>query len=147
MQYKNNDSAPGDNQIKPGLKVINTGTSPLSLSAVTLRYWFTGESGASTYGTWCDYAAVGASNVTQKVVAVSSPKAGADHYLEVGFTSGAGSLAAGASSGDVQCRIAKSDWSNFSESDDYSYGRNTAYTDAGKVTAYVNGTLAWGTEP
>ncbi|SEE20110.1 Chitodextrinase [Streptomyces misionensis] len=147
VQYKNNDSAPGDNQIKPGLKVINTGTSPLSLSAVTLRYWFTGESGASTYGTWCDYAAVGASNVTQKVVAVSSPKAGADHYLEVGFTSGAGSLAAGASSGDVQCRIAKSDWSNFSESDDYSYGRNTAYTDAGKVTAYVNGTLAWGTEP
>ncbi len=147
VQYKNNDSAPGDNQIKPGLKVVNTGSSAVDLSKVTIRYYFTGDSGASTFSAWCDYAAVGCSNVTQKVVALSSPKAGADHYVEIGFTSGAGSLAAGASTGDIQSRINKTDWSNFNESDDYSYATNTAYADASRVTVYVSGTLAGGIEP
>ncbi|MFD6422032.1 hypothetical protein ACFWEP_08630, partial [Streptomyces sp. NPDC060198] len=68
-------------------------------------------------------------------------------YLEVGFTGGAGTLAAGASTGELQLRLNKSDWSNFSESDDYSRGTNTAYADSAKVGAYVAGALAWGTAP
>ncbi|MFJ6662482.1 cellulose binding domain-containing protein [Streptomyces sp. NPDC091383] len=147
VQYKNNDSSPTDNQIKPGLRVVNTGNSAVDLSKVTIRYYFTGDGGASGFSTSCDYAAVGCSNVTQKVVALSSPKSGADHYVEIGFTSGAGTLAAGANTGDIQSRINKSDWSNFSESDDYSYATNTAYADASKVTVYVGGTLASGIEP
>ncbi|WP_316746021.1 glycoside hydrolase family 48 protein [Streptomyces sp. MK7] len=147
VQYKNNDTAPGDNQIKPGLQVVNTGTAPLDLSTVTLRYYFTGESGSSTYNTSVDYAALGSSNVKLKIVAMSTPKAGADHYLEIGFTTGAGTLAAGRSTGDIQTRFNKSDWSNFDESDDYSRATNTAYADSTKVTGYVGGALAWGTEP
>ncbi|MGW6208481.1 glycoside hydrolase family 6 protein, partial [Streptomyces sp. NPDC055089] len=80
-------------------------------------------------------------------VAVSSPKTGADRYLEVGFTGGAGTLAAGASTGELQLRLNKSDWSNFNEANDYSRATNTAYADSSKVGAYVAGTLAWGVEP
>jgi chitodextrinase len=147
VQYKNNDTSAGDNQIRMGLQLVNTGSAPVDLSTVTLRYWFTPEAGASTFSTWCDYAALGSSNITHKVTAVGSPKPGAADYLEVGFTGGAGSLAAGASTGEIQLRLNKTDWSNFNEADDYSRATNTGYADSPKVAAYAGGALAWGMEP
>jgi endo-1,4-beta-xylanase len=66
-------------------------------------------------------------------------------YLEVGFTGG--TLAPGASTGDIQLRFAKADWSPLDETDDYSYGTNTVYADSTRVTAYVNGSRVWGSEP
>ncbi|WP_328455533.1 glycoside hydrolase family 6 protein [Streptomyces sp. NBC_00386] len=144
-QYKNNDSSTGDNGIRPGLKLLNSGSAAVDLSKVTIRYWFTGESTSAGYQTFCDWAQLGCSTVKTSVSAVSPSRTGADHYLEVGFTSG--SLAAGADSGDLQLRMAKSDWSNFDESNDYSRGAGTSYADAAKVTVYVSGTLVWGTEP
>ncbi|MCX5309584.1 cellulase family glycosylhydrolase [Streptomyces sp. NBC_00154] len=146
VQYKNNDSAPSDNQIKPGLQLVNRGTSALNLSTVTVRYWFTGDGGASTYSTSIDWAQLGASNITAKVVP-TAPGASADHYVEFSFTTGAGSLAPGASTGEIQSRFNKTDWSAFDETDDHSRGTNTSFADAPQVTAYIGGALAWGTEP
>ncbi|MEV0784391.1 glycoside hydrolase family 48 protein [Streptomyces sp. NPDC050423] len=147
VQYKNADSSATDNQIRMGLQVLNTGSTPVDLSTVTVRYWFSSDGGASTFGTYCDYAALGSANITHQVVAAAGPGTGADRYLEVGFTGGAGTLAGGASTGELQLRLNKSDWSNFDESDDYSRATNTVYGDASKVAAYVGGTLAWGIEP
>lgn len=143
-QYRNNDSSPGDNQIRPGLQLVNTGTTAVDLSKVTLRYWFSGESAAS-YGTACDYAVIGCGTVTHRVVTAGSGGPGADHYLEVGFTGG--SLAAGASTGEMQLRLNKADWSAFDETDDYSRATNTAFADASKVAVYVDGALSAGTAP
>ncbi len=144
-QYRNNDASPGDNQIRPGLQLVNTGTQPVNLSDVTVRYWFSGESGATTYGTNCDWAAVGCGSVTHRVVPSAGAGQGADHYLEAGFSSG--TLAAGASTGEIQLRLNKSDWSSFDETDDYSRSTGTAYADAPKVAVYLGGTLVWGTAP
>lgn len=144
-QYRNNDSSPGDNQIRPGLQLVNTGATPVDLSTVKLRYWFSGETGAGSYGTACDYAVVGCGSVTHRVVSPGSARPGADHYLEVGFTGG--SLAAGASTGELQLRLNKTDWSAFNEADDYSRATNTVFADASKVAVYVNGTLTAGTAP
>ncbi|MFF8401189.1 glycoside hydrolase family 6 protein [Streptomyces sp. NPDC015684] len=144
-QYKNNDSASGDNQIKPGLQLVNTGTGAVDLSRVTVRYWFTGESSSVGFQTWCDYAQVGCSTVKTSVTTLPAGRTGADHSLDVTFASG--SLAAGANTGDIQLRLAKADWSDFNETDDYSRGTGTSYADAPKVTVYVGGTLVWGTEP
>ncbi|MEU9924289.1 glycoside hydrolase family 6 protein [Streptomyces griseoluteus] len=144
-QYKNNDSSANDNQMRPGIQLVNSGSGAVDLSKVTVRYWFTGESASAGYQTWCDYAQPGCSTVRTAVTTLPVARTGADHTLDVTFTSG--SLAAGASTGDLQLRLAKADWSNFDETDDYSRGTGTSYADAPKVTVYVNGTLAWGVEP
>ncbi|GAA3015938.1 endo-1,4-beta-xylanase [Streptomyces fulvorobeus] len=144
-QYRSNDRSAGDNQIKPGLRLVNTGSTPVSLSDVTVRYWFSGEAGAKSYHTWCDWSPLGCGTITHRVTGASAPKAGADQVLEAGFRSG--TLAPGASTGEIQLRLNKTDWSNFDETDDYSRTLNTSYTDAPKIAVYIGGRLAWGIEP
>lgn len=146
--YRNGDqNAPMDNQIKPHLELYNTGSSTVNLSDFTIRYWFTIDSSAPL-NYWCDYATLGCSVITAKFSPVSPARTGADYYLEIGFTSSAGSLAAGANTGEIQNRFSKADWSNFNETNDYSYnGSQTSYAPWNHITVYYKGQLVWGTEP
>lgn len=144
-QYKAADSNATDNQIKPHLKIKNTGTSPINLSDVKLRYYFT-KDGTQAMIAWIDWAQIGGSNINVTFGSATGTKT--DTYAEISFTSGAGSLAAGADTGDIQLRMAKNDWSNFNESNDYSWdATQTSYTDWCKITLYINGNLVWGSEP
>lgn len=117
VQYKTSDTNATDNAIRMTLQLVNTGSSAQSLSWVEIRYWF-GDSAAS-YTTWCDWAQPGCANLTHSVAANGSAT-GADHYLKANLSGG--SLAAGASTGEIQLRVHKSDWSTFNEADDYSHG-------------------------
>jgi hypothetical protein len=127
--------------------VKNTGTQPIDLSTVKIRYYFT-KDGTEDLTFWCDYAVVGTANVQGKFVTVNPAKGTADTYLEISFSSGAGSLAAGAETGVIQGRFSKNNWSNFDQSNDYSYdGSKTAFAAWNKVTAYQGSTQVWGLEP
>lgn len=127
--------------------IKNTGTTAIPLNTVKLRYYFTKDSSAALQF-WCDYAQLGTSAVSGSFGTVNPAKTGADSYLELSFASSAGSIAAGGQSGDIQVRIAKADWSNFNESDDYSFSSTqSAFADWNKITLLQSGTLAWGIEP
>jgi hypothetical protein len=146
LQFYNQSIAATSNQIYTNIKLVNTGTSAIPLSNVKLRYYYTVD-GAKPQTFYCDYSPVGGSNVTGTFVTMITPKTGADTYLEVGFSSGAGNLAAGGNV-TIQGRFAKNDWSNYNQSNDYSFNTTaTTYVDWVKVTGYVSGALQWGTEP
>nr|WP_052339928.1 glycoside hydrolase family 48 protein [Gorillibacterium massiliense] len=147
VQYKLSNSNATDNQIYATFNIKNTGTTAVNLSNLKLRYYFT-KDGTAGLSYWCDYAQVGSGNISNSFVTISPAKTGADTYAELSFSTGAGSIAAGGQSGEIQIRIAKSDWSNFNEADDYSFdGTKTSFADWSKVTLYQSGTLAWGIEP
>ncbi|RPJ26604.1 MAG: hypothetical protein EHM35_14765, partial [Planctomycetaceae bacterium] len=149
VQYRAADTSATDNQIKPHFNIRNTGTGSVPLSELKIRYWFTRE-GSASQNFYCDWSGVGGgcSNVTGTFVAVSPAQTGANFYLEVGFSAAAGSIPAGGQSGEIQARVAKSDWSNYTETGDYSFDpTKTAFADWDRVTLYRNGTLVWGTPP
>ncbi|QKS46473.1 glycoside hydrolase family 6 protein [Paenibacillus cellulosilyticus] len=148
VQYKVSNANATDNQIYATFNIKNTGATAVSLSNLKLRYYFTKDTTSASVNYWVDYAQVGTSAVSGVFSTISPAKTTADTYLELSFSSAAGSIAAGGQTGDIQVRIAKSDWTNFSESDDYSYdGTKSSFADWNKVTLYNSGSLVWGIEP
>jgi lysophospholipase L1-like esterase len=146
IQFYNQSTAATSNQIYLNIKLLNTGNSTVTLSNVKIRYYYTID-GAKPQNFYCDYSPVGSSNVNGTFVTMSTAKTGADTYVEVGFTNGAGSLAAGGNT-TIQARVAKNDWTNYSQTNDYSFSSSaTTFVDWTKVTGYVSGALQWGTEP
>lgn len=147
LLYRCGETDATTNTIRPWFQIKNTGTAPLNLSTVKIRYWYTVDgSAAQTYG--CDYARVGTANVTGTFGTVANPVTDADSYFEVGFTSDAGNLAAGANSGDVQMQIHKNDYATYTQTNDYSF--DSTFSTMGqnlKITGYINGELVFGTEP
>lgn len=147
LQYQVGDVSASPNQLTPHFNIVNNSGAAVPLSEFKIRYWYTNEGNkAQTYA--CDYASMGCANTSGTFVKMSPSQTGADNYLEIGFTAAAGSLAAGAQSGGIQARINKSDWTNYTQTGDYSFDpTKTAYTDWDHVTLYRNNGLVWGIEP
>ncbi|GAE88587.1 exoglucanase B precursor [Acetivibrio straminisolvens JCM 21531] len=146
LQYANGNGSDTTNTINPRFKLINNSNSAVKLSDVKIRYYYTidGEKGQQF---WCDWSSAGNSNVTGKFTKLNSSKNNADHYLEIGFTEGAGSIEPGMSI-EVQARFSKDDWSNYSQSNDYSFSSSANdYGNSNRITLYVGGRLVSGSEP
>lgn len=142
----NGTTTASNNTINPRIKIVNTGTTALNLANVKLRYYYTKDANTAQ-AFFCDWAQMGNANVTGTFVNMATPKTGSDNYLELGFTSGTSSLAAGASA-KIQIRVSRTDWSNYTQSGDYSFSATgSSYVDWNKMTGYVSGALQWGTEP
>jgi hypothetical protein len=138
--------APTNPAVSIDFKLFNAGTTPIPLSEMTLRYWFTIDTAAAQTG-FIDYAAVGNTNVSLSFVAVSPAKTNADFYLQVAFAAAAGNLASGANTSDIQARFNKNDFSPYNEANDYSYTGSLSFMTTTKVTVYRLGVLVYGMEP
>jgi len=146
IQMYNGNTSASSNTIAPQIKLVNTGTTALELSTVKLRYYYTADTNQAQ-SFWCDWSTVGSANVTGTFVTMPTPTEDADTYFEIGFASSAGTLASGAAA-EIQIRIARTDWSSYTQTGDYSFNpTSSAYIDWTKMTGYVNGTLQWGIEP
>jgi hypothetical protein len=132
-----------DKQLKPHLNIVNLSGSTVPLPELKVRYYFTRDTNQTSAFT-SHVAVVGCANLTTRFVPLSNPLNNADYYLEIGFTTGAGNLAANGQTGDLFVRINKIDWSNFTETNDYSYdGTKTRFADWSRVTVYRNNSLVW----
>ncbi len=154
LQYKVGDTAGTTSQVNPTFQIVNNSSVSVPYTALSIRYWYTTDDGwAKRQDFQCDYAAVDRNNVYMNLGTISastnpSASSTADSYVVVKFGPGAGSLAPGASSGNIQIRISREDFSAFTQTNDYSFDpTKTTLADWNRVTLYYNGTLVWGIEP
>jgi len=152
VQYMCADTNAKSQSPHPQFKVLNLSTTAINLSTLTIRYWFTGD-GAVTFGGAIDFATNSAGQQIQSQLSltfVTVSRTGADHYMQVNFGAGAGTLTS-ASPIFVQSRFNSSNPDfgvTFTQTGDYSFDpTKTTLTDWTQVTMYQNGVLIWGIEP
>jgi hypothetical protein len=132
--------------ITPRFKIWNTGSRPIKLSTVKIRYYYTVD-GIRPQDFRCRVSSVEPGNITGTFVKMPGNRSGANYYLEIGFTESAGKLPAGTGI-DIQTRFAKTGDSEYRQSNDYSFNSAaTGYVDWTKTTGYISGVLKWGEEP
>lgn len=154
VQAYNGARASASNTISPIFKFINTSSTPINLTDIKLRYYFTSD-GTQAQNFWCDTAAITSSsnytqitsNVTGSFGKLATSVTNADSYLEVGFANTVAQVPAGGSV-IIQSRFAKADWSNYNQANDYSFNATaTQYVDWTKITGYIAGVLKYGVAP
>jgi hypothetical protein len=137
------------NSPHPFIQVVNTGTGPLSLNNVEVRYWFNCDCTTQTIQTWVDWAGLmpAGTSVTGDVVTTvqATILGGQTDYVSYKFT---GNLVLQPGQKiQIQSRFNKSDWSNMNQANDWSFAPYTSYTNAPQVTGYLSGALVWGEQP
>lgn len=142
-QFFNMSTASTTNMIYLNFRLINTYSCNITLSKVKIRYYYTID-GVKPQTFWSDWSNIGSNNVTGVFKTMVESKPDADTYLEIGFTSGAGSLAVGGTV-TIQARISKSDWTNYNQTNDFSFNASAGtHVDWPKVFVYM---IEWGTKP
>jgi len=144
IEAKNNHTEDLTNSIDGTFRLRNSGSEAVDLSDIKIRYYYT-INGIQRQNFTCLWAQAGLEKVTGTFSPMADSAANADYYLEIGFTDTAGVLAAGSST-DILWMFSKIDWTNFIQTDDYSFG-TAILADSPRTPVYLNGTLVYGTEP
>jgi hypothetical protein len=142
-------------QIGLNLRIDNKTSQTVDMSTVTLRYWYQDESLGSAVVVATNYVSIGYSNLGKvtgcTVVAVPSPVADADHYLELSFS---GTLAVQGDKAtndqfNVQVTLHTASYTGTVDvTNDYSYDGGATGLYEKKITLHdKSGNVIWGTPP
>ncbi len=146
VQYSTSEVNSTPDNLAPAINIVNTGKATVKLNDLTIRYYFTRDNETSLKF-YCDYADMGCERVTGHFVDLNPTTSDADCYLEVGFNTH-DSLYPGAKTGEVLLRINRVNWSDFDQTNDYSFdATKRSFRDWSQVTLYQNGNLIWGVPP
>jgi hypothetical protein len=140
VQYQCLQDGPNVGAAEYLVKVVNTGTKPIALDTVTVRYWYT----VDTTGAQTGMCTGGANPCAISFHAYAPAKAKADAYAELTFAGG--TLAPGASTADLS--VIMHGTGNYNQANDYSLqSTGDHYVDDMNLTGYVAGKLLWGNAP
>jgi len=142
---ENKNTNTGSTSLSNWLKVENKGNVPVDYADLSVRYWFTAEESANL-NYWIDFAKLGTGNISGQFAA-NQQKANADTYFELKVASSLGKLYQLSSTGNIQYRVAKTNWSAFDETNDHSYQAAGTFAENQKITVYYKGQLIYGDEP
>lgn len=125
-QFINSHNDNITNTLGGTIKIKNASASDLNLSTVAIKYYYSADS-ETTQNFYCDYCGVtsgGYKNLTGIVKGNFSKTDDLDptksNLLEITFDSNAGSIKSGDEL-ELQFRIAKGDWTNYTQNNDYVY--------------------------
>jgi chitodextrinase len=157
VQYKCTNTGASVAELRFNTYLYNDGDAELTLSDITLRYWFTSEPPAGNLIGTCDYADVGHDKPTYKFGTV-----GNSQYVEIGFSSTAlvptwlggngtaNRLPPGARTGEIQNRVGRTNSQvTFTQTGDWSFNAGmSAAADWDRITVLYQGdVLCWGIPP
>nr|WP_157886836.1 cellulose binding domain-containing protein [Hymenobacter sp. PAMC 26628] len=124
------------------VQLKNVGNQPVPYQDLAVRYWFSPE-GAAALRSSVDYAVLGSSNVN-----VTFGQSGTETFAEIRFNPALGSLAPRSTTGNVQYRLYKDDWSFFDQANDFSYMPfSLQFAANDHLSVYQQGRLVYGQEP
>jgi len=140
------------------VQISAAGFASENLAAVTVRYWFTADGNTLPNLTFTSYGAQGYNGVdiskSLNHAFVAAPPANvtatSDTYLELSFGAAAGMLPPLSGGAIIQVSFHGPYYPSvpFNEINDYSFDpTKTTYQLSTRITAYLNGQLAWGCEP
>ena len=144
--YRASERAPRTNNVSFALQLVDHTGESIDLRRVEVRYWFSHGSRSGQPVAEVDYAALGEKVVKTEVVAAG--RGGQDHYLRITFQGEDAVLQGYKSTGDILLRIHADDWSEYDQSNDYSFWPEASgYRTSERITVYIDGALVWGREP
>ncbi|WP_262511688.1 T9SS type A sorting domain-containing protein [Echinicola strongylocentroti] len=96
---------------------------------------------------WKDYAALGKENMQGTFMALGTPTATADHYVDITFDASLGQLAPLSETEELKVRITKTDWADFDQENDYSNHTESGWILQEQMAVYYYGRLLFGVAP